>query len=260
MVDEIAYDLALFERLNEEYRVRPLVPKPRSFAASAVAEQGRRRARDLVRRFGLAGKRVLEIGCGRGEVLAALAAGHGCICTGVDVTRYPAWDDVAAGGVRLVQADLSQDPAMLAGERFDFVVSLAVWEHVRHPYAMLERVHDLLRPGGELYLSANLYRGPKASHRYRQVFFPWPHLLFEDAVFEAFYVKHQGKPNRPAWVNKLTAAHYLLYFDLLGFERLAISYRTTPIDEAFHARFAEVLERYPRFDLERDFIEAHLRR
>jgi 2-polyprenyl-3-methyl-5-hydroxy-6-metoxy-1,4-benzoquinol methylase len=256
----VTKDLALFERLNEEYRAKPLVPRPRAYAPAKIEETGRRRAAELARRFGLAGKSVLEIGCGRGEALAALAERHGCRCVGVDVRTYPLWPQFAGAAVRLLEVDLSQDPVALAGERFDFVLSLAAWEHIRHPHAMLERAFGLLRPGGEMYMSANLHRGPKASHRYRQVFFPWPHLLFEDAVFEAFYAKHHGSPNRPSWVNRLTAAQYLLYFDLVGFERIAISYRTTPIDEAFYARFADVLERYPRFDLERDFIEAHLRR
>lgn len=254
------YDLALFEALNEEYRSRPLVPRPRSYQPAAIRQTGRRRAAALAARFGLKGKTVLEIGCGRGEVLAALAETAGCRCVGVDIGEYPLWRENAGPNVRLLRVDLSQDRDALAGERFDFILSLAVWEHVRHPYALLERAHGLLRPGGEMYLSANLHRGPKASHRYRQVFFPWPHLLFSDAVFEEFYLKHHRKKMRASWVNRLTAAHYLLFFETLGFERRAVSYRATPIDEPFYARFADLLERYPRFDLERDFIEAHLRR
>ena len=35
--------------------------------------------------------------------------------------------------------------------------------------------------GGLAWIKAN--RGPKASHRYRWVNFPWPHLLFTDEVF-----------------------------------------------------------------------------
>lgn len=256
----MAYDLSLFEALNEEYRTKPLVTRPRSYKPADIKENGRRNAVALGRRFNLAGKSILEIGCGRGEVLAALASSLGCRCTGVDVETYPLWAETAGASVRLLQVDLSQDATALAGEKFDFVLSLAAWEHILHPHAMLARAHGLLRPGGEIYLTANLYRGPMASHRYRQVFFPWPHLLFEDSVFEAFYAKHHGNVLRPGWVNKLTVAHYLLYFELVGFERIGIGYRGKPLDEVFYGRFADVLERYPRFDLEKDFIEAHLRR
>lgn len=251
-------DLSLFEQLNAEYRSKPLVPKPRSYTAEAISESGRRRAASLAKRYRLNGKKVLEIGCGRGEILAMLATAFGCRCTGVDIRHYPQWSDNAGPGVRLLEVDLSKDREALEGEQFDFIISLAVWEHVRHPHALLERAYGLLRPGGEAFISANLYRGPKASHRYREVHFPWPHLLFDDAVFEEFYVKLRGKASRASWVNRLTAAQYLLYFDMIGFDRINISYRTTPIDEPFYHRFSDVLERYPRFDLERDFIEAHL--
>jgi len=254
------FDLALFERLNAEYAGRPLVRRPRSYKPAKVRAVGRQRAASLAATYGLAGKRVLEIGCGRGEVLAALAADHGCCCAGVDVVAYDAWRLPDRAAASFLQADLAGDPDALAGERFDFIVSFAAWEHIRHPRTMLARAHGLLRPGGEFYFIANLHRGPKASHRYREVFFPWPHLLFQDAVFEEFYIKLRGTPMRPSWVNRLTAAHYLLYFDMLGFERLTIGYRTTPIDEDFYTRFEDLLSRYPRFDLERDFIEAHLRR
>ena len=36
---------------------------------------------------------------------------------------------------------------------------------------------------------------PTASHRYREVFFPWPHLLFADEVFEEFLPGTQGRPS-----------------------------------------------------------------
>ena len=111
-----------------------------------------------------------------------------------------------------------------------------------------------------MYLSANLYRGPKASHRYRDVFFPWPHLLFSDDVFAEYYVSI-GKPaNRAAWVNQLSVADYCNYFNLIGFEIRNLSFNKTPIDEAFYRRFADKLERIPRFDLERDFLIALLAR
>lgn len=102
---------------------------------------------------------------------------------------------------------------------------------------MLQRAHDLLVPGGNLLLSANLYRGPKASHRYREIFFPWPHLLFSDEVIDDFYRNHlkmipEGEtwlseesvePSYrdqelwgSAWVNQLSIADYFNYFNLAG--------------------------------------------
>ena len=39
-----------------------------------------------------------------------------------------------------------------------------------------------LKPGGLQWIRANLWAGPQASHRYRDIYFPWPHHLFSDAV------------------------------------------------------------------------------
>lgn len=256
----VVFDLELFEALNAEYVDKPLQPRAPSYVASELKARGNSRVRNLAKIINLSEKRVLEIGCGRGEVLASLTTDYGCRCVGVDVSSYDEWDRHSEGGTVFLKADLTQDATALAKEKFDLVVSYAAWEHIVHPYSMLVRAYELLESGGEMYFTANLHRGPKASHRYREVFFPWPHLLFQDDVFEQFYLKHTGTVRRASWVNHLTAAHYLLYFEIIGFQRVSINYQKTPIDENFYSRFEDVFSRYPRFDLERDFIKAHLRR
>jgi SAM-dependent methyltransferase len=255
----LKYDLALFTRLNEEYRDRPLVPRPPVYDPVSLAGRGRKRAAGLVAKHRVAGRRVLEIGCGRGEVCRVLAAEHGCEAVGVDIRAYPEWAE-APSGARLLATDLSAPGAAPDLGRFDFIYSNAVFEHVRHPHAMLARAFELLRPGGRMLLSANLYRGPKASHRYREVFFPWPHLLFSDEVFAEYYVSIGRPPARPAWVNQLSVADYCNYFGLIEFELRELGFSKTPIDEPFYQRFADKLERIPRFDLERDFLIALLER
>ena len=67
----------------------------------------------------------------------------------------------------------------------------AVWEHMEHPYAAA--VKDLLRPGGDSLNKRQLVPWA-SSHRYRDVFFPWPHLLFDDDVFVEFH-KGRGRDN-----------------------------------------------------------------
>lgn len=254
----MTYDLELFSSLNEEYRSKRLVRKPPTYSAAVLKQRGKTRVANLVSRFEIAGKRLIEIGCGRGETCYAFATGHGCSVVGVDITEYPQWKNHTSSAVSLMKLDLSRESAALAPAQFDFAYSNAVWEHVRHPFAMLKAVHALLKPGGTFYMVANLYRGPKASHRYRQVFFPWPHLLFTDDVFEQYYTSMGKEPMRAAWVNRLSIGDYFLYFNLVGFKCKEVSYTTTPIDEAFYRRFSDILERYPRYDLERDFLQAVL--
>src|SRR5204863_6563140 len=99
--------------------------------------------------------------------------------------------------VRVVQGYADGDIAALG--RFDYIYSFSVWEHIVHPYTALVNARELLEPSGTMFLQAQLYCGPKASHRYREVFFPWPHLLFTDDVFEEFYRSVGREPKRPAW-------------------------------------------------------------
>lgn len=272
------YDLDLFLALNEEYRSKPLVAAPPAYDPEALAQRAARRAEIINSRVRAEGKRILEIGCGRGEVCVALNNVYGCRVVGVDVSRYPHWDDVPSG-VKLIQTDLTADNPPDIGQ-FDLIYSNSVWEHVRHPYTMLQRSYDVLVPGGHFLLSANLYRGPKASHRYREIFFPWPHLLFSDEVIDEYY-RHLRTPPAgetwisedsvessyreqerwgSAWVNQLSIADYFNYFKLVGYDVEHVKYSITPLDEEFLVRFADKLDRFPRYDLERDFLHVKLRK
>ena len=254
----LKYDLALFQQLNHEYRDRKLVPSPRKHDSSAAAERGSRRASSLIRRFAPFYS-VLEIGCGRGDVIRALVnqepqlIGEGC-----DIVSYEEWERPCPTNLVFSQTDLAEGQLPTSTPMFDFIYSLAVFEHVQHPYSMLRAIKSIVAPGGKIYLEANLYRGPKASHRYREVFFPWPHLLFSDDIFEDYYRSIGREPKRPAWVNQLSVGDYLNYFNLLGLQIEKISFDTTPIDEEFYSRFEDRLSRIPRFDLERDFLKVEL--
>lgn len=253
------YDLDLFLRLNAEYADKPVVPTPRSFDRASLSDQASRRAAAIDARLGLSHKRILEVGCARGHIGRILADSYGSDYIGVDIVGYGEWDELQGSRVEFVKQDLTNSDIGNLG-KFDAIISLAVLEHVVHPYAMLRSMYDLLRPGGVAYIAANLYRGPKASHRYRQVFFPWPHLLFGDVVWREFYRKEHNRENSFAWVNKLTYAQYLLYFDQIGFRQRRVWLTPSRFDTEFYARFEEKLSPYPIFDLSHDFVYAILER
>jgi SAM-dependent methyltransferase len=248
------YDLELFLKLNDEWRDRPLVARPRSFAdPDALIQQSRTRADRVVTQIDLAGRKVLEIGCGRGFFVRVLTEEYGCDARGLDVKAYPEWGD----DPRFVQADIADPPAL---GTFDVILSHAVWEHIEHPYAALVRQRELLAPGGVAYLYANLSRGAQASHRYREVYFPWPHLLFTDEVFEAFYTHLGRPPTRAAWVNHLTYAQYADHFRRIGYGIQRMWPSRAWWHEEFYQQHEDVLSRYPKWDLQHDFVHAVLRR
>lgn len=120
------YDLKLFLALNEKYRSRPLVPAPPKYDPDILAERANRRAEIINGRVRVEGKRVLEIGCGRGEVCAALDRNYDCQVVGVDVSRYPHWN-VVPNSVTLLQSDLTADNQPDIGQ-FDLIYSNSVWE------------------------------------------------------------------------------------------------------------------------------------
>ena len=101
------------------------------------------------------GKRVLDIGCGQG-VLLGLMRERGFETLGVELGEESARVAREERGLDVVTGDLS----VLDAEResFDAIVMSHLIEHVDDPVAVLERVRDLLKPGGTALLSLPNYR------------------------------------------------------------------------------------------------------
>jgi len=129
---------------------------------------------------------------------------------------------------------------------------------VEHPYGLLVQTHRVLKPGALFWMKANLHRGPQASHLYRDIPFPFPHLLFSDEVISEALAKRGKSVSGAAWVNRLTWAQYEQYFREVGFRIRALRFRETPLDEEFYGRFEDLLGRYPRWELTKDFFEVVL--
>lgn len=100
----------------------------------------------------LAGKRVLDIGCG-GGLLAERFAAAGAQVVGVDRL----WSCVAAGGIHVLQSNLTIYYAQMSAERlafaersFDIVVVADVLEHVADLEKVIGEVGRVLRDDGVL--------------------------------------------------------------------------------------------------------------
>ncbi len=249
------FDIDLFEALNAEYADRPVVPVAPEYTHEALTERSVARLQKIHKVIDLADQRVLEFGCHHGYQVWYLSHAFGSDAWGVDVVERAPWPLLADERTHFVLADLAVDRPFPEG-RFDRIVSINVFEHVVHPISSLEALFHVLRPGGLAWITANLHRGPLASHRYGEVFFPWPHLLFGDEVFREFYRRH-GQPEQGAeWVNRLTWEQYRSHLLRIGFVIRKEHLRRTPIDEALYRRFEPILGRYPRADLERDFFDV----
>jgi 2-polyprenyl-6-hydroxyphenyl methylase/3-demethylubiquinone-9 3-methyltransferase len=113
---------------------------------------------------GLAGKTVVDIGCGGGLLSEAMAA-RGARVTGIDLAEQSL--DVAR--LHLHESGLEVDYRQVAAEdfadekpqAFDVVTCLEMLEHVPDPASIVAAAARLLKPGGTLVLST-LNRHPKA--------------------------------------------------------------------------------------------------
>jgi glycosyltransferase involved in cell wall biosynthesis len=95
--------------------------------------------------------RVLDLGCADGALALELrAAGHHV--TGVDVVADP---EVKGRVDVFVAADLDAGlPAeVVDAAPFDVILAADVVEHVRQPLNVLDQLHDVLAPGGRVFVS-----------------------------------------------------------------------------------------------------------
>lgn len=104
----------------------------------------------------LAGKLVLDAGCGHGAH-AALAARHGARVVAVDLnTSALARERRADAGVEFVDGDIARFDD---GRRFDAVMSVGVVHHTDDPDRTVAHLKDLLKPGGRLILWVYAHEG-----------------------------------------------------------------------------------------------------
>ena len=112
----------------------------------------------------LAGKKVLDVGCG-GGILAEAMARRGAEVTGIDLSEK---------GLRVAELHLhesrlavryekamAEDYAALHPAEFDVVTCMELLEHVPEPAGMVAACARLVRPGGRVFFST-INRNPKS--------------------------------------------------------------------------------------------------
>lgn len=100
------------------------------------------------------GKLCLDLGCGSGHYTAALARlGHRVFAVDISQTRLDAatTKDSGNGEIVPVLADIEDIP--LPDACCDFAMCNFVLEHVADPFAVIDQIVRLLRPGGRMLLA-----------------------------------------------------------------------------------------------------------
>lgn len=107
-------------------------------------------------RSAVAGKAVVDVGCG-GGLLSEAMAHAGATVTGIDMGETPI--NVAREHARQSNLDIRYEhiQAETLAEReagqFDVVTCLEMLEHVPDPAAVVRACHQLVKPGGSVYFS-----------------------------------------------------------------------------------------------------------
>lgn len=112
----------------------------------------------------LAGKNVIDVGCG-GGILSEAMARRGAKVTGIDMGEAP----LGVARLHLLESQLdvnyerssAEDYAARHAGEFDVVTCLEMLEHVPDPASVLQACATLLKPGGHLFVST-INRNPKA--------------------------------------------------------------------------------------------------
>lgn len=112
----------------------------------------------------LAGKKVIDIGCG-GGILSEAMAQRGAIVKGIDMGEAP----LNVARLHLKESNLSIDYEQITAEeianreseQYDIVTCLEMLEHVPDPASVIKACARLVKPGGHIFMST-INRTPKA--------------------------------------------------------------------------------------------------
>ena len=101
---------------------------------------------ELIAELVPAGSRVLDLGCGNGELLAHLRRHRGCSGYGIEIADANVLSSVQRG-VDVIQLNLEDGLALFDDDSFDVVMQLDTLQHLRNTERMLRETARVGRIG-----------------------------------------------------------------------------------------------------------------
>lgn len=145
----------------------------------------------------VAGKRVIDYGCGPGYQSIALVKKHGCTVVGIDSNQRTLERANANARKHDISADrlsFAADVSPAMANSFDVVISLNSFEHYGNPSAVLDAMRSLLVPSGIVLLTFGPpWLSPYGSHMHFFCKVPWLNIFFpEETVMK---VRERYRPD-----------------------------------------------------------------
>jgi SAM-dependent methyltransferase len=120
---------------------------------------------------------VIDFGCGDGVATLDLARHGAKKVIGIDILKAAL--EKATGYAEAAGLSDRCTFGTSTTEKADIIVSLDAFEHFGDPAAILEMMHDLLKPGGCVMVSFGpTWYHPLGGHLFSV--FPWAHLMFSE--------------------------------------------------------------------------------
>lgn len=188
---------------------------------------------------GLAGRRILDFGCGFGELAAGLAGGFDpAVVVGIDIAampllgikRFESWmgPGTAPPNLKLEQVEAGDLGSL---DTVDVIVSWSAIEHVTRGTLdeILKGLHRKLSSGGLMMIQiAPLYFSPSGAHLWACGYGPWDHLkkssseVLADIAACAALNQRQREAVSQMFLelNRLTAPELVDLLDRVGFQLL----------------------------------------
>lgn len=182
---------------------------------------------------GLAGKKVLDFGCGGGTSAAGVALLFDANVHGVDINNE------AEACVPFLKQNFGIEiPSRLTFEEiapgavpkggpFDLIYSWSVFEHVNNRiyHSVLQDLYEILKPGGYFFVQISpLFFSPEGSHLWAIGYERWEHLLAQTSDVHADVnnsnLENDHKKALLAMfdtLNRITADDLLSRFEAAGF-------------------------------------------
>ena len=115
----------------------------------------------------VAGRRVLEIACGRGDFAAwcSRLPSPPSLLVAADFSSSAVRIARGAAEARTVFVQADAEGIGMRSQSFDTVICCETLEHLRDPRAALAELARVLRPGGRLFLTTPNYLGPMGAYR-----------------------------------------------------------------------------------------------